>query len=457
MLAAAHHDPIPPSIAALMAAYRRGASDPRAVIADSLALAQARADWHCFVELFADKAAHAALRARERLQRSAGEASLTGVPFAVKDIFQIGKRAPTAGTRACGAFEGVGPSPLLQRLDDLGAVLLGATNLDELCYGMTGLNPVFGAVRNPRDPSRIAGGSSSGAAAAVAAGIVPFAVGSDTGGSIRVPAALCGIVGFKPTLGRLSLVGAVPLSRTQDCAGLLARSVADILTVMALLDPTLHADGTEPQAPTTIGLCQHPFFDTPDPGLQRAMAQAAQALRAMGARLVDVDSGFLAPCDVDASTITGFEAALYHRDRIATQMDRFSEPTRARLERARQIQRSDYLAACARHAVQLARSPWGARCDALLVPTVTTQAPSVAALEGDPQRAVQFTLSALQCTRAFSYLGGPVISVPSPPHGGEVWGLQLVGRPGEDARLLTLAGRLERALSLSVQETNELP
>ena len=163
---------------------------------------------------------------------------LHGVPYAYKDVFAHKGRRPTVGAPALDLPVRARSAEVLDRLDAAGAVAIGTLNLDPIAYAATGLNPDLGDARNPWDPERITGGSSGGAAAAVAAGAVPFAVGSDAGGSIRIPAAFCGVTGLKPTHGAVPTRGAVPLTYSQDTVGILARSARDVALVTAVAAAT---------------------------------------------------------------------------------------------------------------------------------------------------------------------------------------------------------------------------
>ena len=203
------------------------------------------------INAFADVFGAEAIAHAQRLDREgAPEGPLAGRPFAAKDLFDVAGRPTRAGsTIRADAPPAAQDATALARLKDAGAVLVGLTHMDEFAYGFTGENAHYGAVRNPRDPDRIAGGSSSGSGAAVAAGLVPFALGSDTNGSVRVPAALCGIYGFKPTYGRVSRAGVAPLAWSFDHVGVLAATLED---TAAALDAIQGPDARDPAASPKI-------------------------------------------------------------------------------------------------------------------------------------------------------------------------------------------------------------
>lgn len=239
-------------------------------------------------------------RTSDAVRRSVGETGpLHGLAVAIKDNINVAGQPTTAGTPALRNHRPSGDAPTVTALRRAGAILFGRTNMHELAYGLTSDNAAFGAVRNPGDPNRIAGGSSGGSAAAVAARIVPVALGTDTGGSVRVPAALCGIVGFRPTHGRYSGEGIVAISHSRDSVGILARNVADTI----LLDQVLSGDSTDPEpvelADLKIGIPRAYFYDSLDPDIARLAGAALKALSTGGATLIEADIAGLERCNPD--------------------------------------------------------------------------------------------------------------------------------------------------------------
>jgi Asp-tRNA(Asn)/Glu-tRNA(Gln) amidotransferase A subunit family amidase len=260
---------------------------------------QAAADLNAFIHLDRD----AALAAAE----AAATGPLGGLPIPVKDNFDTVGVATTAGTPALRGNVPNKNAAVVQKLLDAGAFVLGKLNMHELAYGTTSNNGAFGPVRNPYDPSRIPGGSSGGTGAAIGARMAPVGLGSDTGGSVRVPAALCGVIGFRPTTGRYSQQGIVPISNTRDTAGPLARSMDDIV----LIDDVITGETAPPPevslAGLRIGVPRGYFFENLDPATAKIAGQALDALARAGAVLVEADIEKVGELDNAA----GFPIALY--------------------------------------------------------------------------------------------------------------------------------------------------
>src|SRR5882672_2123552 len=211
----------------LAQAIRSGDLTSEALVDELLARCAAASSLNAFISLEPDRVRAAARRADEHRRRGGELGALHGVPLAIKDNFDTADYPTTAGTPALAGHRPKRNAQVLQRLLDAGALVLGKANLQELAYGPTSNNAAFGAVRNPYDPTRIPGGSSGGTASAVAARLAPAGLGTDTAGSVRVPAALCGITSFRPSMRRWPQDGIVPISHTRDTAGPMARNVAD--------------------------------------------------------------------------------------------------------------------------------------------------------------------------------------------------------------------------------------
>ncbi|WP_456829654.1 amidase [Deinococcus sp. UYEF24] len=362
---------------------------------------------------------------------------LSGLTFSAKDLFGVEGWPLRAGTLA--PLPPVEASPLVVRLLELGATLVGKTHLHEIALGITGAN-AFGGTPNPLGRSRVTGGSSSGAAASVALGLCNFALGTDTGGSIRVPAAWCGVVGFKPSKGDplWPTEGVLPLSQTCDHAGPLARDVGTVVRVQEALS------GQEIPAQSWKGMrvgVWNPagWLDTQ---AEAALLDAARQAEALGAKMETVEL----PDMLDAySDIVQSEAATVHAAALALSEPGFSAGTLALLRRGAGLAPEVVTAAYARrdhYRALLAKRMSG--LDVLLAPAVPTSAPltgqdTVDVTEGT----VPLRVAVLRLTIPFSMLGWPVLTLPSPTPEGLSVGVQLVGHPGDDIGLLGLGVTLE--------------
>jgi aspartyl-tRNA(Asn)/glutamyl-tRNA(Gln) amidotransferase subunit A len=351
---------------------------------------------------------------------------LAGVPLLVKDLID------TAGVRttyASAIFADHVPrrtAPAVAALEAEGAIVVGKANADEFAWGVTGQNPHFGDVVNPRHPDRIAGGSSGGNAAALAAGLVPLALGTDTGGSVRLPAAACGVVGLKPALGAVSVEGVFPLAPSFDTVGPMARTVADCALAHAVLtgtpEPVPRARGVR------VGVLRHRPDVTGAPGAEdddpRADALTAR-LRALGARVRVVE---LPVPEADTWPVFYADAAAVHAATYPSRRDDYGPTVRAKLEAAARIEPAD---------VRRARTALGAwRARAAREPDVDVVASPTLGLAELPAAGVdelEIRLPFSAYTRAFSYLGWPAVAVGD---------LHLAGR--DVGTVLALALALER-------------
>jgi aspartyl-tRNA(Asn)/glutamyl-tRNA(Gln) amidotransferase subunit A len=371
------------------------------------------------------------------------------MPISIKDLIDIAGQPTTAASRVRAAHVASHDAPVVRRLRDAGAVLIGKTNLHEFALGTTSEESAYGPVRNPHDVSRSAGGSSGGSAAAVATGMGVASIGSDTGGSIRIPAAACGVVGLKPSLGEVPTEGVVALSTTFDHVGPLARSVEDAANVWAVLAdrPIPRLDPPSPRA-IPLGALGGYFTALLDGDVRRAFDMALERLRACGMNVVTRAVEGTATI-VDAYTnISLSEAAHYHAQTLDSRPDDYQPPVRQRLERGRTIPAVDYLKAretrdTLRGAVDAALEG----CDALVLPTLPIVAPVIGAAEVtmDNGETIAVRAAMLRLTQLFNITGNPAISLPIETSGLPV-GLQLVGARDESERLLAIAASVERAL-----------
>jgi Asp-tRNA(Asn)/Glu-tRNA(Gln) amidotransferase A subunit family amidase len=413
---------------------------PDAIIAGverALAAAHERgAALNAFIAHFDDTARR---RARKVARFSAADAPLRGVPYAFKDAYATADRRPTVGIGEGHRWEGRRASTMLARLEAAGAVAIGALNLDPHCYTAVGLNPHFGRTLNPRDPRVAVGGSSSGAAAVVAAGIVPFAIGTDTGGSVRIPAALCGIWGLKPTHGLLTDPGLAPLCRAQDTPGILADTLAMTERVFDVLAPSA-APAAVPLGRLRIGVCRDEFATGLDADVAAVFEATLARLAAGGAEIVEVPFPSIDALNLTASVITGFEATTVHAAQMARASQFYPAPVRRRLLTAACIGADLYRTARRLRGRLLAEvlATSLSAADVLICPTLRKVAPRIDHLaEDDIPGAGALGLEFLRMNRPFSLLGLPSLSVPSGVDSrGLPVGLQWIGRPHGDRTLL---------------------
>lgn len=393
-------------------------------------------------------------RASDEL-RSAGfvPSPIAGLPISVKDLFDITGEPTSAGSALLAEGEPAAhDAAVIRRLRLSGAVLLGRTNMTELAYSGLGLNPHFGTPVNPSDTScpRIPGGSSSGAAVSVALGIVPAAIGTDTGGSVRIPASLCGLVGFKPTAARVPLQGTVPLSPSLDSIGPIARTVA----CCALLDDVL-ADSTAQQRdtpvaePYRIAVPQTLVWHELDEHTKRSTEAALERLSRAGAKLVELAvPEFLEIVELNAQTgIQVAESYAAHRQLLERSADRIDPRVRVRLERGRHIPAAAYLDGLrGRKEIQRRLAERMLDVHFWVMPTVPQIAPPIETLATDAE---YFSMNArmLRNTSLVNFLDGCAISIPCHAPGTLPVGLSLVAGPFMDHQLLAAAARVEAVLS----------
>lgn len=390
---------------------------------------------HCaFVEVHRREAAARAAALDEAFRHAGVTGPLHGVPLAIKDNIDQAGTVCSAGSRAYDDRIPVEDAPVVSALIAAGAVIVGRTNMNELADGVTGENPHFGDVHNPRRAGYRAGGSSAGSAAAVADGSVAGALGTDTGGSVRIPAALCGVVGFKPSADLLPTRGVLPLSTTLDHVGVIARDAGDAATLM----DALAAGGTFAPAVVPgdvlrgarIGVLEG-FADEAEPGVAALFEQALGALERAGAEPVPVRVPELAGSLGLLARIYGPEAAQIHGDRLDRRPGDMGDVVRRDLARGRgEKARAGRVEALeGRRAVAAALAQAGAGIPFLVSPT--TPMPATPHGAPDPHRYLAFTC-------AFNLTGQPALSVPMGEVAGLPAGLQIVGAVGADRAVLEL-------------------
>jgi Asp-tRNA(Asn)/Glu-tRNA(Gln) amidotransferase A subunit family amidase len=294
------------TISEAAAALQRGEMTAETYAEALLARAAAAADLNAFIYHDPAQVRAAARSADQQRSRGVSAGPLHGVPLALKDNLDTADMPTTAGTPGLRGNRPTRNAPVVQKLLDAGAIVFGKANLHELAYGITNNNAAFGAARNPYDRTRIPGASSGGVGVAVAARMAPGGIGSDTGGSVRIPAALCGIVGFRPTTVRWSQVGIVPISHTRDTAGPMTRSVADCVLLDSVVTGSVAAAAASLKR-LRIGVPRAHFWDPLDAEVAHLMASVLAALKDAGAVLVEADIPDVGRLDNEA----GFPIALY--------------------------------------------------------------------------------------------------------------------------------------------------
>jgi len=395
---------------------------------------------NAFVASEDDRAITDARNADRELRAGRDRGLLHGVPFAVKDIMAVAGTHMRAGSAAYNDLS-TRDAAVVQSLREGGGVLVGRTRLHEIAFGATGVNAVDGGARNPWDSVRIPGGSSSGSAVAVAAGICPVALGTDTGGSCRIPAAFCGVVGYKPTYGLVPIEGIMPLSPTLDHVGILALSVDDVRTLLAAVTRGGLPAG-DIALPRRIGLVRESLAGA-DAIVHAELERALRIIARDGTAIIEVELAASADSVAEvAARIMFYEAYRVHESRLRATPERFGADVRARLEEGAGTTSENYAAALnERHELQVRAAGLFSEVDMLVSPTVPIVPPRLEEVTSPPVRS-----PLARNTRLHNVLGVPAINLPIPGTSLPV-GLQIAAPFDADARLLGAAVALERRLN----------
>lgn len=415
---------------------------------------------HAYVDVYRDSALAAAREADRDRRAGRTRGPLHGVPIALKDLVHVRGRITTAGSKARPFGVATETATVAQRLLDAGMVLLGKTHLVEFAFGGWGCNEPMGAPWNPWDTTthRVAGGSSSGSAVAVAASLAPAAIGSDTGGSIRIPAALCGLTGFKPTYGLVSLAGVFPLATTLDSVGPLTRHVDDAALLLATIAGRDPRDASTRDAPaidflsvlatepglsgvriTALPVEQFPW--PTEPAVLAARNAAVEILSDLGAAVTEAPAPFdLHDVMLRNGRIIAAEAYRLHRDYIGDESLPIDPWVRRRTLAGRDIGPAEYRdALAARERTAAAFAAWMRDRDALLTPTLPITATPLKSVD-------EATTPLATFTRAVNYVGACGVSLPAGfSEGGLPIGIQLIGAPLADASLLRVGRAFQSA------------
>jgi aspartyl-tRNA(Asn)/glutamyl-tRNA(Gln) amidotransferase subunit A len=396
--------------------------------------------------------AEAAVR-DEELARGIDRGPLHGIPIAHKDLMRTKGVRTTAGSKIFADYVPRRDAAIVTKLREAGAVSLGKTGLHELAYGITSNNPHFGAIHNPWDLARIPGGSSGGSAAAVAAGILPLTTGSDTGGSIRVPASFCGVVGLKPTFGRVNLRGVLPLGFSQDHVGPFTRTVRDAAIALQAMvdDPTDYVPPADSDLTgVRIGLPENFFMERVDPEVETSVRAAFDTAAGVGGRVVEVQVPDMEELRSAAVTCLLVEAAAALRPFLDRRAD-FGADILAMLDQGKAIPGIDYIEAQrTRRRIGRQFARLFEQVDCIFTPATPITAPKIGQMTlkiqgGDEE----VRAAATRFTRGMNALGLPAISIPCGfSRSGLPIGLQLIAAARQEDLLLHAAAAMEDAMGL---------
>ncbi len=388
--------------------------------------------------------------------------SLSGIPLAVKDLFETEGIRTTAGSLFFKDYIPNDDAVAVKKLKDAGALIMGKTNTHEIALGVTTVNPHFGICHNPWDTARIPGGSSGGSAVAVATGMALGALGTDTGGSIRIPASLCGVVGLKPTYGRVSVRGVFPLSWNLDHVGVLTRTARDaalLLQVIAGYDADDPYSINQPEDDYLTHLDEGvkgwriasaigPYVEESDQDVTAAVHEARKVFEQLGARVEQVDLSFLREAALANSLMTPADGAAYHRERLAQHPEWFGEDVRQRLLIGRGFTSTEY--ALARQTQTVMKYRLGKMLrefDLLILPSTVIPAPPI---EGND--ALEQARRLTRFTAPFNLTGLPAISIPCGfSQGGLPIGLQIISGAWKEASVLRAAQAYEKETDWSTR------
>ena len=425
-------------------------------------IAQWQSRLNAFMAIETDEALAAAKAADEALAKGASRGVLHGVPLAHKDMYYDAGKVVTCGSKIRRDFVATTTSTALQRLKDAGTVRLGSLQMAEFAYGPTGHNSHYGPVHNPWNVDHITGGSSSGSGAAVAARLTSAALGSDTGGSVRMPAHFCGVTGLKTTVGRVSRAGAMPLSQSLDTVGPLAQSAEDCALLLGLMA------GADPEDPTaisgplpdymaatkvsmkgiTIGVPTSFYVDDLDGDVARVLDETIATLKREGAEIVKVELPDQRQLASASQLVLAVEAAAFHKRWMIERPQDYGPQVLMRLQNGLSVPAISYLEAMRWRGPALsAHAAATAGIDAVIAPVSPMPAPTIAESDvGNSPQADAVLPRITRFTRPVNYLGLPALSIPCGfTSSGLPVGMQLIGRSFDEATLLRIGAAFQRA------------
>jgi aspartyl-tRNA(Asn)/glutamyl-tRNA(Gln) amidotransferase subunit A len=409
---------------------------------------------NAFISITAEEAREFASTLDAELAQGVDRGVLHGIPIAYKDLIKTRGIPTTAGSKLFADYIPQRDAEIVTLIEEAGGISMGKTGLHELAYGITSNNLHYGAIRNPWDPERVPGGSSGGSAVAVATGMVPFAVGTDTGGSIRVPASFCGVVGLKPTFGKISVKGVLPLGWTQDHIGPMAMTVRD--AALGYHSMLVNSSGYLPPAGVDlngirIGWPQNFFFDRVDPEIWAAVRGALQTAASIDGQVIAVQVPEMEEARQAGATCLLAEASTVYR-KYLKQPDWFSAEVFANLQKGSAISAMDYVDAMrARKRISAKFAKLFEQVDCVFTPATPITAPLIGQKEVEVGGELEeVRAAATRFTRPFNALGFPAISIPCGlSSAGLPMGLQIVANKNHEDLLLRIAAAMEDAMGLA--------
>ena len=419
-----------------------------------------------FIRVFEEAAVSEAKKAQDEIMAGHWRGPLHGVPFAVKDLFDTAGAPATAGSKIWKDYVPVADAHVVEKLREAGAILIGKLNMHEFAFGITSRNPHYGPTLNPWDLTRMCGGSSSGSAAALAAGFVPLALGTDTGGSIRIPSSLCGTVGLKPTYGLVSRRGVLPLSWSLDHVGPMARQVEDIALVLQIIaghDSKDHSSANcKPEDYITqlkgdinglvIGLPTTFFYEDLRKDVKEAVLKAVKGMETLGASVREIDIPGIIEDDIAAFTVLFSEASTCLEAHARNRPQDVGDEVMSGIRLGMTIPATRYI-----HALRIRTklidvlADVFSQVDLLVVPGTTVDAPPIESQEVSigPDRMINVRSALTRFTRYFNLAGNPVLCVPCGFSNQRLpVGMQIIGRPFDEATLLKAGHLFQKAFPL---------
>ncbi len=462
------------SVAELAPRVKSGEISPVEIVRTSLdRIAQLEPSLNAFLEVWGDSALDQASEAEQAISSGDYLGPLHGIPVGLKDLIDVSGKETTGGSKVLAGNVATGDATVVMQLREAGAILIGKMNLVEFAFGATGLNPHTGDVKNPWDTTKITAGSSSGSAAAVAAGMIPVTLGSDTGGSVRMPAALCGIAGLKPTYGRVSRNGVLDLSWSMDHVGPMTRTTEDcalLMNVLAGHDPLDPASSKEPVPDfisginsglngLKIGVPQDYFFtDSVDPEIVSSVHAAIELMANNGAEIVDLPMPWVDKGRRINMGVMYPEATSVHEKMLAEHADKYSPSVRHRIQFGFNVSAIDYVRAQrARQwfSHQMAESM--KKVDVLITPSVPIQTPTIADCTPAPGKTAAGGELA-NFTGVFDTTGQPSHSIPCGfTTSGMPIGMMITGHPFDESTVLRVGNAFEKLTNWHQRPPTDIP